>query len=196
MTAVGPVERVIAILEAAGYDLLEEPRRIGGIPFDFAAMLAGRSSLDLIVIVDLAVDAEDEPVRRRVESLARALDLVRSRRSLTVVLVGPRRGAGLIQAISGVARVLAVGRAGADDEQDLRDALAVLLPLEVATEAEETADSWPAVRERMLADYPLESERVVSAARFGKTAVENALRELLREPLDDLDQTHSQERDK
>src|SRR5207237_216458 len=138
----GPVERVVAVLEGAGYEIVEQPRRIGGIPFEFAAMLAGRSSLDLIALVDLAVDADDERTRRRVEGLARALALVRSRRSLTVVLVGPRRDPGLIQAIAGVARVLTVGSPGEDDEADLRDALAVLLPLEVATEDEDAAGSW------------------------------------------------------
>jgi len=193
VSATGPVDRVVAVLEGAGYEIVEQPRRIGGIPFEFAAMLAGRSSLDLVALVDLAVDADDERTRRRVEGLARALDLVRSRRSLTVVLVGPRRGAGLIQAIAGVARVLTVGSPGEDDEPDLRDALAVLLPLEVATEENDVADPWAATRDRMVAAHPAETETVLSAARSGKVAVENALRDMLGEPIDELYEAEDEE---
>jgi hypothetical protein len=182
----GPIGRVVGVLEGAGYEIVEQPRRIGGIPFEFAAMLAGRGSLDLIALVDLAIDTDDDRIRRRVEGLARALDLVRSRRSLTVVLVGPRRDPGLIQAIAGVARVLPVGSPGKDDDADLRDALAVLLPLEVATEDDDATDSWTAARDHMIAAYPAETAGVLSAARSGKAAVENALREMLGEPIEQL----------
>jgi hypothetical protein len=193
VSAIGPVERVVAVLDGAGYETVEQPRRIGGIPFEFAAMLAGRSSLDLIALVDLAVDTDDERIRRRVEGLARALDLVRSRRSLTVVLVGPRRGVGLIQAIAGVARVLTVGSPAPDEEADLRDALAVLLPLEVATEEDDAADPWVAIRDRIIAAHPVGIEAVLSAAHSGTTAVENALRDTLGEPIAELYDTEGQE---
>src|SRR4051812_47012848 len=115
-------------------------------------MLAGSNSLDLIAIVDLATESDDDQIRRRIEALAQALDLVRSRRSLTVVLAGPRRGAGLIQAIAGVARVLTVGtpREGAE----LRDALAVLLPLEIAPDDTGVVDVWAQARERLLDTHP------------------------------------------
>jgi hypothetical protein len=186
VNAVGPVERVIEVLADAGYEIVQQPRRIGGIPFEFAAMLAGHSTLDLIALVDLAVDSDDERIRRRVEGLAGALDLVRSRRSLTVILVGPRRGTGLIQAIAGVARVLIVGSPGEEDQADLRDALAVLLPLELVTEDEHAADSWTAARDRVVAAHPAEARPVLSAAPTGQAAVENALRNLLGEPISDL----------
>ncbi len=186
MSASGPVERVVVLLESAGYETVEQPRPIGGIPFEFAAMLAGRSSLDLIALVDLAIDTDDEHIRRRIEALARALDLVSSRRSLTVVLVGPWRGPGLIQSISGVARVLTVGTPGEDTEADLCDALAVLLPLELATEDDDAAESWGAARDQMSAAHLAETEVVLSAARSGKAAVETALRDLLGEPIDDV----------
>jgi hypothetical protein len=182
----GPVERVVAVLEQAGYEIVEQPRRIGGIPFEFAAMLAGRHSLDLITIVDLAIDVDDEQIGRRVAGLARALDLVRSRRSLTVVLVGPMRGPRLIRAIVGVARVLTVGSAGKDDEAAMRNALAVLLPLEVSTEDEDAADSWVEIRDRMVSAYPAGTEAVLAAATSGEEAVQNALREMLSEPIRDF----------
>jgi hypothetical protein len=181
---VGPVERVVAVLQQAGYEPVEQPRPIGGIPFDFDAMLAGRSSLDLIAVVDLATESDDERIRRRIEALARALDLVRSRRSLTVVLAGPRRGAGLIQAIAGVARVLTVGTPR--EEAELRDALAVLLPLEIAPEDTGAADVWAQARDRLLGAHPAEVEPVLTAAARRQAAVQTALAALLAEPLQTL----------
>ena len=64
MSATGPVARVVAVLKDAGYEVLDQPRRVGGIPFEFAAMLAGQTSLDLIVVIDLAVDVDDERIRQ------------------------------------------------------------------------------------------------------------------------------------
>jgi hypothetical protein len=189
----GPIERVVAVLQDAGYEIVEQPRRIGGIPFEFAAMLAGRSSLDLIALVDLVIDIDDDRIRRRVEGLARALDLVRSRRSLTIVLVGPQRDAGLIQALAGVARVLTMGSPGKDDNAGLRDALAVLLPLEVATEDGDETDSWAAARDHLIAAYPAETAGVLSAARSGEGAVENALRKVLSEPIEELFEAEGEE---
>jgi hypothetical protein len=179
----GPTDRVIDLLKDAGYDVVEQPQQIGGIPFEFAAMLAGRSSLDLIAVVDLAVDIDDLVIRRRVEGLARALDLVRSRRSLTIILVGPRRGMGLIQALAGVARVLTVGSPGTDNEAGLRDALAVLLPLEVTTEDDEADDAWSEARAQMTAEDPSETGKALAASSSGEAAVQDALHDILSEPI-------------
>lgn len=186
---VGPVERVVDVLKQAGYERVEQPRPIGGIPFDFAAMLAGRSSLDLIAVIDLATESDDDPIRRRIEALARALDLVRSRRSLTIVLAGPRRGAELVQAIAGVARVLTVGTPR--QEAELRDALAVLLPLEIAPEDEGAAEVWAQARKRVLDANPAEVGPIVTAGARGRAAVQTALSALLAEPLQALREDES-----
>ena len=180
---VGPVDRVVAFLERAGYQRVDQPWPIGGIPFAFDAMLAGRNSLDLIAVVDLGIHADDARIRRQVEALGQALDLVRSRRSLTVVLAGPRRGAALIQAIAGVARILTVGTPIDGEEAELRDALAVLLPLEIALQDGGAAEVWARARERLLGEDPGEIAPLLAAAPRGQAAVEAALAELLAEPL-------------
>ncbi len=186
MSATGPVDRVVAVLESAGYERVDQPSNVGGVPFEFAAMLAGRTSLDLIAVVDLAVDLDDERIRRRIEGLARALDLVRSRRSLTVVLVGPRRGPELVQSIASVSRVLIAGSPGDDDDAGLRDALAVMLPLDIATEDGDAMVAWVAARDRFAATHPEEAQAVLPAAVAGRTAVEDALRGLLSSPIDEI----------
>jgi hypothetical protein len=179
----GPVEGVVVALQDAGYARIDEPQSVGGIPFQFDAMLAGRDSLDLIAVVDLTLPASDQIIRRQIAGLAQALDLVRSRRSLTIILVGPRRGTSLVQAISGVARVLVVGPPGDPTQSDLTDALAVLLPLHVAPQDTSAAEPWAQVREQLLQDDPEEAGRLIRAATYGEDAVKDALAALLNEPL-------------
>ena len=181
---VGPVDLVVRVLGEAGYERLEQPQPIGGIPFAFDAMLAGLDSLDLIVVIDLAVADDDERIRRQIGAVAQALDLVRSRRSLTVILAGPRRGAGLIQAIAGVARVLTVGTP--TEEAELHDAVAVLLPLEVVADDTAGAEVWTQARADLLRTQPDGIEPVVSAAAQGTAAVESALSAWLAEPFGTL----------
>jgi len=179
-----PVQRVVALLEDAGYESVEQPRLIGGIPFEFAAMLAGVNSLDLIAIVDVEAEADRGRLRGRVEGLAGALDLVRSRRSLTLVLVGVRPEPELIQALVRVGRVLVTTAPSGDEgEVEMRDALAVLLSLEIATDSGSAAESWAAARASIAAAYPAEAKSVLAAANAGAAAVENALGDLLAEPL-------------
>ena len=48
MSASQPVERVVALLHEASYERLPQPVQIAGIPFEFSAVLAVSSSLDLV----------------------------------------------------------------------------------------------------------------------------------------------------
>ena len=193
-----PVRRVVAALTGEGYEQVNTPMRVGGIAFEFAAMLAGRASLDLVVVVDTALGLDDDSLRAQVQGLARALDLVRSRRSLTVVFVGPHPSAVLVQTLSGVARVLQTGSPGPEDAAALRRAIAVLLPLEIPGGDEDAAESWGTFRERIVAGLPPEIARLVERSRSGRASVETGLRDFLAEPLNgvlavpDEDRTASQ----
>jgi hypothetical protein len=66
-------------------------------------------------------------LQRIVEGVGRALDVMRSRRPLTLVLVGPRPDSKAISSMSRYARVLPVGESA--DAASLSNWLAVLLPL-------------------------------------------------------------------
>ena len=124
-----PVRRVIEVCRCS--IRARAPARRGGRradAFEFAALLAGERSLDLVAVVDLAIDRDDGAVRARVEGLAGALDLVTSRRALTVVLVGPLRGPDLVRALVRVARVITVGTLGEEDDEELRSALSGAAP--------------------------------------------------------------------
>jgi len=186
MTQSQPVTRVIRILSAAGYRLRASPVTVASVPFEFAALLLGSDRAnDLIIVVDTLVDRE-ERIRQKVEGLSRALDLVGSRRPLTVVLVGPAPRPAIVEALARVSRVLAVGTpTGPSADRFLEDTLAVLLPLALPDAGETVVDPLNEVRSQLSADI---DEAVVApvlaAASGGADAVKGALRAILEEPLD------------
>jgi len=178
MTAT-PVERVVSMLVAAQYKAVQTPLPIAGLSFDFSAVLVGPPrSADLIVVADAATESERRIVQR-VEGLARALDALRSRRPMTLILTGPRLRQSALDALSRVCRVL-----GVDDASDavaLKNAIAVLLPLDLP-EAEED------VEEGRLPAAESHDEIVralVAEAANGEDAVKERLYELIEEPFDD-----------
>jgi hypothetical protein len=52
VSASQPVERLVVLLSAAGYERLPQPIEVAAIPFEFSAVLASSSSLDLVVVID------------------------------------------------------------------------------------------------------------------------------------------------
>jgi hypothetical protein len=101
----------MAVLAKAGYQRVETPLKIASVQFDLAAAFVGTAhNPDLIVVFDTAFEPDDQ-IQRKVEGIGRALDVMGSRRPLTVVLAGPRPRASILDALSRVSRVLPVGTA-------------------------------------------------------------------------------------
>ncbi len=178
MTAAAPVERVVSVLVAAHYKPVETPITVAGMSFDFPAVLLGppRSS-DLIVVADAATESERRIVQR-VEGLARALDAMRSKRPMTLVLSGPRLRQPAIDALSRVCRVLSVD--DASDAAALNNAIAVLLPLELPLAEED-------IEEGRLPAAESQDEIIgalIAEAAGGEDAVKARLYELIEEPFD------------
>jgi hypothetical protein len=184
MTIHLPVSRVVKLLESSGFRSLSQPALVGGIPFEFAAMLTGITSLDLVAVIDTLGPADESRMRAEVEGLSRALDLAKSRRPLTIVLVGPPPRVTLTHALSKVCRVLVVGSPTGDHAgAALLDGLSVLLPLHVEADTEAPPESWLALRESLLgADPTAEMLGVIEASESGPEAVTEALREMLTLP--------------
>lgn len=183
-----PVQRVVELLTASGYRPLPVPLSIGGsVDFDFAAILIGEDSLDLIVVIDTVGQPDSEVTRRQVEGLGRALDLFASRRPLTTILVGPTPNDSVLGSLSRVARVLPVGSPLGDDAADqLGEALAVLLPLNLPPVVQQAADSWTAYTSELMNTHPENPPQILLAASSdGSDAVEDALATWVREPLDE-----------
>ena len=186
MTQNQPVNRVVQILTNAGYRNRPTPVTVASVPFEFAALLLGSDRAnDLIIIIDTLVDSETR-IRQKVEGLSRALDLVASRRPLTVVLVGPPPRTAIVEALSRVSRVLTVGTPTGDNaDRFLADALAVLLPLSLPDASEAVAEPLGELRRHLPSDI---DEDVVAplltAAQLGTDAVREALRRTIEASLD------------
>ena len=168
MTVAMPTERVAEILVRAGYRRLASPLQVAGLEFDVAGAFVGVGrSADLVVVGDMAADGGERKVVQQIEGIARALDVMRSQRPLTSVIVGPRPVGKMLEALSQVGRILSVEEAL--DPAELRDQLAVLLPLELP--AALSADSDLGAGEALaLAGEPLADE-LVEASKLGEAAV-------------------------
>lgn len=125
-----PIGRVAAALEEAGYQRIANALQVGELKFQFpAAFVKVKSSAELILVADIASEGEKQ-LMRKVDGVARALDVASSTRSLTLVVTGPRPSASALESLGRVCRVLPTGNITGDDgDQVLKNWLAVLLPL-------------------------------------------------------------------
>lgn len=167
MIAAVPAERVADMLLNAGYRRMSTPLQVAGLTFDVAAAFVGSGhSADLVVIGDMAAEGERK-VLQQVEGIARALDVMRSHRPLTIVIVGPRPVGKTLEALAQVGRILPVEEAV--DPVDLRDRLAILLPIELPKSLMADRDLGGG-EELLLPDDPLAVE-LFEASKFGDEAV-------------------------
>lgn len=174
-----PAQRVAALLIEVGYRRIDLPLQMAGITFDIAGAFVGVGhSADLVVIGDMAADGERKVVQQ-VEGIARALDVMRSQRPLSTIIVGPRPIGKALEALAQVGRILAVEEAL--DPAELRDQLAVLLPLELpgTLSAERDLGGEDTF---VLPDDPL-AEALLEASKFGEEAVRNCFHDALNAAL-------------
>lgn len=183
MTAMTPVEGISEVLSGAGYHRLPAPLRIAGLTFEFPAVFVGIAERpDLIVVADTAFDSEQR-ILKKLEGVARALDVVRSTRPLTAVLAGPRPGTATLDAMSKVCRVLPVGTVlGSDPDAALRSWLSVLMPLHLPQPTSGLADPLGEIA-RQVGDLDPAFGEVLRAAPQGAEAVQARLHELIAESL-------------
>lgn len=174
-----PVGRITAQLLAAGYRSVSAPLVIGGLKFDFPAALVGTEpSPDLILIADTAFDQEERLVAK-LEAVARALDVARSKRPLTVVIAGPRPTSANLEAMSRVCRVLPTGTVlDKDPEGSLRNWLAVLLPLRLPEAHAPIADALEQLS-KLGTGLDQEVADLVVPAKQGTRAVQMQLHQII-----------------
>lgn len=179
MTTGLPAERVAALLVGAGYRKIDMPLQVAGLAFDIAGAFVGVGhSADLVLIGDMASDGERKVVQQ-VEGIARALDVMRSHRPLSTIIVGPRPIGKTLETLAQVGRILAVEEAL--DPAELRDQLAVLLPLELP--ATLSADRDLGGEDAfVLPNDPL-AEALMEASKFGEEAVRDCFHDALNAAL-------------
>lgn len=175
MTDSTPVGRVAAVLEDAGYQRIANGLRVGELKFQFpAAFVRAKSSAELIVVADIASESETQ-LTRKVDGVARALDIASSTRSLTLVVTGPRPSASALESLGRVCRVLPTGPITGDNgDQILKNWLAVLLPLSLPT-AESAADNSLARIHVAAQRLDAITRRLIDVAPLGVGAVSKEL---------------------
>jgi hypothetical protein len=175
MTDSTPLGRITSTLEAAGYRCITNGLRVGNLTFEFpAAFVKEQSSSDLILVADSADEPEDA-LSRKVNGVARALDITQSTRSLTLVVTGPRPTDAALESLGRVCRVLPTGNiSGVEGDTLLKNWLAVLLPLSLPMEEATATNPLASVRTaaRRLDDT---TQRLIEAASQGPAAVKMAL---------------------
>lgn len=181
MTETTPVERVAKMLKTAEFARMSIPLRIAGLTFDVPAAFVGASpSPDLVVVGDTTTQTTRD-LQRTVEGIGRALDVVRSRRPLTLVLVGPLLESAALASLSRYARILPVGETA--DEASLKNWLAVLLPLKLPKPVEvRGVDSLNELR----ATADAEATALIDLAPFGAKAVAKLFIDTVEASFDDV----------
>jgi hypothetical protein len=184
LTSVTPVERILSLLDAAHFRRLNTPIVIAGVRFEFDAVLVGTDSMpDLVIVVDSTVEKDDR-IRTKIEGVARALDVVRSKRPLTVIVAGPRPRPAMLDAIAKVCRVLPVGSlTSGDEEATLKNWLAVLMPLNLPQASNAIADPLRELLQSVDAEDPVIA-RLLEAAPRGAGEVETVFHGIVQETLD------------
>lgn len=175
MTSESPVERISGLLLLAGYQPVALPLKVGAIEFDVpAAFLGTAKSMDLVLVFDTAFQPILK-VSQTVSSIARALDIARSRRPLTTIVTGVRPDSRDMESVTRVSRVLT-----ATDGKNDEDALAVLLPLKLPKVSDEAPDVVEVLT--ALKNGTPAAKEFVNLAASGEAAVQNRLIQLLEEP--------------
>ena len=178
MTHSRPVARVVDLLLQNGYQALPGDLQIGTLSFDFEETLVGTQySFDLVVITDTIAEPREGRLRRKIEALARALDMVESRRSFTLVLVGPEPTDITMRELSRVCRVLAVGTPTGDAaDNEIRDVLAVLLPLNLPQDNVAAIHPLDRLRKELQDVQTSEVDALLDASAGGSKQVTSVLR--------------------
>ncbi|OBG96904.1 hypothetical protein A5697_20315 [Mycobacterium sp. E3251] len=168
------VESVLRVLEGAGYERLPKPLIVAGSIFDFDAAVKGTGvSHDLVVLA--TTDNSQRRLLRLLSALSRTLDQVESTRPVSLVLIGETVDARTLANLEQHSRVLTID-SNAPRPEDIRRAVAVLLPLKLPAEQSVGPPPLTLVVERLGAAASEEHQRFIEAAEVGPDEVRESLR--------------------
>ena len=185
------VELVLEELETAGFQTLQIPLDVGGALFDFDAAAKGTGvSHDLVVVGG----HEADPVHlvHLLSGLNRSLDRFASRRPVSLVFVGSRPKPATLAELEDNARVMVI-EGDLPEPADIRDAIAVLLPLHLPPTKQEVIDPLDELVADLGRSISDEHRAIVDAARIGPDAVREAFRLYLDESLEDIPEQDDEE---
>lgn len=173
------IETVLRVLEGAGFERLPKPLVVAGSTFDFDAAARGTGvSHDLVVVATSPTDPRR--LVRLLSGLSRTLDQAKSRRPVSLVLLGDPLHASAIADLEQYARVLTLETSDPDQDQVHR-AIAVLTPLRLPSADSRGRDPLAEVAAAIGSSLSEEHQALIEAARIGP----NEVRETLRRYIDD-----------
>jgi hypothetical protein len=183
LTYSNSVDQIVSVLQNAGYKRVSTPFTLAGLQFDVAAVLVGADRSSDLVIVEDTVASTSREIQIRIETIARAMDALDSKRPITAILIGPRPSAVELVAMSRVARILPVGPSSLPDQSDsLRNWLAVLLPLQLPPTGNQLADPLSELSNQLDSDDTVISE-LLKSAPLGSSAVQRAFHQIIERNL-------------
>lgn len=188
MTNQTPVEQVVSHLENAGFRRLSKTLEIASLPFDFPAVLiSGETESDLIVVADTVME-DGLRIQKKLEGIARALDILGSRRSITAIVAGPRPNNEIIEDMARVCRVLPIGDTADETlKGSLENWLRVLTPLSITLLSNQISE--PIERLRSLQEVGSSNilQELISASLQGSEDVTGVIRAYLKTALEPLE---------
>jgi hypothetical protein len=161
--------QVLEALTEAGYRRLQSPLRIGDIALDLDTVWSGPDDrLDLVAVFDQP-GTRHETLRLywQIQRVARALDAIASRRSISAILLGGTADRNLVADLQTLARVLPV-----DGSLSVRRQIAPLLDLNLPEATQSTLDGVAHVRATVNGRYEIELLDILAAAPMGAEVVE------------------------
>jgi hypothetical protein len=168
------VDSVLQVLEDVGYRRLPKPLIVAGSTFDFDAAAKGTGvSHDLLVLA--TSNTSQHRLVRLLSALSRTLDQVESRLPISLVLIGEAFDASTVGELEELSRVLIIESEAPRPDQ-IRRAIAVLLPLDLPTEQSLGQPPLSVVTEHLGAALTDEHVRFIEAARAGSDEVRESLR--------------------
>lgn len=171
------IDKVLGVLQAAGFEQLPKPLTVADVAFDFDAAVMGTGvSHDLVVVA--SVDTSPRRLVRLVASLSRTLDQVGSRRPVTLILLGEPQDVDAVADLGRHARLIAI-ESTTPTVDEIRRAVAVLMPLTLPSATARGRE--PLVHVAEVLDRPLseEEQAFLRAARVGPDEVRSTLRRYL-----------------
>lgn len=171
------VETVLEILASVGFEPLPRPLVVSGTIFEFDAAATGTGvSHDLVVVG--GQDAEAERLTQLLSGLSRSLDRLRSRRPVSLVLLGPRPDPTVLSQLEDHARVMFIDSEEPTAKQAW-DAIAVLLPLHLPSARQLSVAPVEELVGNLGESASDDHRRMISVASSGSDAVREALRQYI-----------------
>jgi hypothetical protein len=177
------VQLVLKELKAVGFVELETPLRVAGAEFEFEATAVGTGVSHDLVLVATEATAHERLVRLT-EGLSRALDHLRSRRPVTLIYIGDAPSLASQDQLERSVRLLLI-RAHEPNEVQVRQAIAVLMPLALPTDQGNGKEPISEVLEALGSSATDEHRNLIQAAQGGADEVRRALKEYIDDVFDE-----------